>query len=53
MLTAGALNACNTFEDGEAIAPRPFTESEVRLDGNRVLLTMPPASAAVLTLEQS
>jgi alpha-L-arabinofuranosidase len=51
VLTAKALNARNTFEDSEAVMPRAFNDDEVRLDGNRLLLTLPPASVVALTVQ--
>jgi alpha-N-arabinofuranosidase len=51
VLTAKELNARNTFEDSEALTPRALNDGEARLEGNRLTVTLPPASVAVLTLE--
>jgi alpha-N-arabinofuranosidase len=51
VLTSGALNAHNTFENGDAIAPRELRGDEVKLEGERLAITLPPASVAVLTIE--
>jgi alpha-N-arabinofuranosidase len=51
VLTAKELNARNTFDDSEALNPRAFNEGEVTLDGNRLTITLPPASVAVVSLE--
>jgi alpha-L-arabinofuranosidase len=51
VLRANELNTRNTFEAGEALTPRAFTGDEVRQEGNRLTVTLPPASVAVLTIE--
>ncbi len=51
IMTADALNTHNTFDNAEALAPRELNEGEARLEGERLTLTLPPASVAVFTLE--
>jgi len=51
VLADKALNAHNTFEDGDAVQPRAFNDGEARLEGNLLTVTLPPASVAVLTVE--
>ncbi|MFW5972447.1 MAG: alpha-N-arabinofuranosidase [Bacteroidota bacterium] len=48
ILTAGAMNAHNTFETPEAVVPREFTGA--RLLGERLVVEMPPKSLVVLEL---
>jgi len=49
VLTAGAMNAMNTFEAPETVAPKPF--NEVTLSGETLKLSLPPMSVVALTLE--
>lgn len=51
VLAAENLNTHNTFENPEALAPRELTGDEVRMDGGRLMLTLPAASVAVVTVE--
>lgn len=51
LLTADRLDAHNTWEAPNAVAPRPFTQTTVEAGTLRALL--PPASVAVLTLEEA
>jgi alpha-N-arabinofuranosidase len=51
VLTAGELNARNTFENPEVLQPRHLREEHLRVEnGNSVTVTLPPASVAVLRL---
>ena len=50
VLATAALNAHNTFEDNEVVAPRPFTAAELKLDGSHLIVTLPPASVAVISV---
>ncbi|MBN2981710.1 MULTISPECIES: alpha-N-arabinofuranosidase [Cohnella] len=49
LLTHSALNACNTFERPDAVAPVPFDGAA--LEGGTLRFALPPASVAVLSLE--
>jgi alpha-N-arabinofuranosidase len=49
VLTAGAMDARNTFEAPEAVQPRAFTA--VRLEHGKLNADLPPKSVVVLTLE--
>jgi len=49
ILTADAMNAHNTFEQPNAVAPTAFDGA--RLDGDRLTITLPPKSIVVLELE--
>lgn len=51
VLTASTLNAHNSFEESEAVKPRALNAKEMRLDGERLTVTLPPACVAVLTIE--
>ncbi|MBW3636938.1 MAG: alpha-N-arabinofuranosidase [Armatimonadetes bacterium] len=51
IMTANELNTHNTFDNAEAIAPRDLNEGDAHLEGDRLTLTLPPASVAVFTLE--
>ncbi|WP_260927715.1 alpha-N-arabinofuranosidase [Novosphingobium sp. 9] len=48
ILTAAAMNAHNTFEAPEAIKPAAF--SAARLEGGKLVVTLPAKSVVVLTL---
>ena len=48
VLTAGTMDARNTFEDPEALAPAPF---EGRVSRGLVVFELPPKSTAVVALE--
>ena len=50
VLAAGAINAHNTFDEGDAVTPRAFKDGEARWEDGRLTLTLPPASVAVVTL---
>lgn len=49
ILTAGELDAHNTVEDPEAVAPQPF--SDVVLDGDLLTVVLPRASYVTVALE--
>jgi alpha-L-arabinofuranosidase len=49
MLTAGAINAHNTFEQPDAVQPQAFTGA--RLAGQRLTLELPAKSIVVLELQ--
>jgi alpha-N-arabinofuranosidase len=49
ILTAGAMDARNTFEAPHAIEPKPFKEA--RLAGGQLSLSLPAKSVLVLTLK--
>lgn len=44
-LTASAVDSVNTFEAPNTVAPKPIT---VKVDGNRVVVTLPPKSVTVI-----
>ena len=44
-LTGTAIDAVNTFEAPETVSPKP---AQVRLDGQRLSLTLPPRSVTVI-----
>lgn len=46
-LTAGAVDAVNTFEAPHTVAPKPFT---AKLQGDRLSLTLEPKSVTVLSV---
>jgi alpha-N-arabinofuranosidase len=48
-LTAGSMNAHNTFDEPSAVTPA--TLEKIRLKGNTVQVTLPPMSVSVLTLQ--
>ena len=48
VLAADAMNAHNTFDQPNALAPRDF--SDFKVDGAKLSVTLPPASVAVLSL---
>lgn len=48
VLTAGAMDAHNSFDAPAAVTPRPFAGA--RLNGGRLSLTLPEKSLVVLTL---
>lgn len=48
LLTADALNAFNTFNDGEVVMPKPM--DGISVSENRILLTVPAKSFSVLSL---
>ncbi|MGW8267657.1 MAG: alpha-L-arabinofuranosidase C-terminal domain-containing protein, partial [Longimicrobiales bacterium] len=48
ILTAAAMNAHNTFEDPDVVRPVPFDGG--RMEGGRLIVTMPPKSVVVLEL---
>jgi alpha-N-arabinofuranosidase len=50
VLTDSKLNAHNTFDDPHAVTPRALTDEEFKHDHSRLLVTLPPASIAVLQL---
>ncbi|HWA77723.1 MAG TPA: alpha-N-arabinofuranosidase [Polyangiaceae bacterium] len=49
VLTADTINAHNTFEHGDAVTPRDF--SEFRAEANAVTLTLPARSLVVLEVD--
>ena len=49
ILTAGSMNAHNTFEQPEVVVPRRFDGAE--LDGNRIRLRIPPMSVVAVEIE--
>jgi alpha-N-arabinofuranosidase len=49
ILTAEAMDAQNSFDDPAAVAPAPFTGA--RLEGGRLVLTLPAKSIVVLKLQ--
>jgi alpha-N-arabinofuranosidase len=49
VLTAEKMNTHNTFEEPEAVKPRPLRGCEI--DGGRVLATLPAKSVVLLTVE--
>lgn len=48
ILTAGKMNAHNTFADPNAVVPHPF--SDFRTNGGKVEVQLPPMSVVVLAL---
>jgi alpha-N-arabinofuranosidase len=51
VLTASKLNAHNTFNASQAVTPRDLRDEEIRLDGHCLLVNLPPASVAALSIE--
>jgi alpha-L-arabinofuranosidase len=49
VLTAGAMNAHNTFARPDAVTPVDFDDA--RLNGDRLTIELPPMSVVALTLE--
>jgi alpha-N-arabinofuranosidase len=49
ILTAGAMNAHNTFEQPDAVRPEAFDGAT--LSGETLTIQLPPMSLVVLTLE--
>lgn len=49
ILTADAMNAANTFENPNAVAPRDFTDFQI--EGNQLTLQLPPMSLVTLKIE--
>ena len=50
MLTAGEVDAINTFDNPNRVSPAPY-EAYTLLDGNNLTLQLPPKSVIVLRLE--
>ncbi len=50
VLTDAELSAHNTFEAGNALAPRDLNDGEATLNGSQLTIVMPPASVAVFAL---
>ncbi|HEX8550010.1 MAG TPA: alpha-N-arabinofuranosidase [Abditibacteriaceae bacterium] len=50
VLATDTLNAHNTFDNTEAVQPRDLLDREAKLEGNRLTVTLPPASVASLTI---
>ena len=46
-LTGAAIDSVNTFDAPETVAPKP---AQVKLDGQRVLLTLAPKSVTVIAV---
>ncbi len=53
VLAADSLQTHNTFENPDALAPRDLSGAELKLEGDRLTLTMPPASVAVIALGEA
>ena len=51
VLACDAIDARNTFEAPHAVAPRELTSDELQLDGQKLRVTLPGASVAIVTLE--
>ena len=49
ILTAGAINAINTFDKPDTVKPQPFTGA--RVSGGRLEVDLPSKSVVVLTLQ--
>ncbi len=53
VLAADSLQTHNTFENPDALEPRDLSGAELKLEGDRLTLTMPPASVAVIALGEA
>jgi alpha-N-arabinofuranosidase len=49
VLTAPAINTCNTFENPEAVKPAEF--KDVKISGEQVTMTLPARSVVVLEIQ--
>ncbi len=49
ILTAAAMNACNTFEQPNSVVPAKFTDC--RISGTDLSVTLPPKSVVVVEVE--
>jgi alpha-N-arabinofuranosidase len=50
VLATDALNAHNTFDNAESVQPRELSNSEAKLEGNLLTVTLPPASVASISI---
>ncbi len=53
VLSGETLQTHNSFEQPDALAPCDLDEAQLRLEDGRITVTLPPASVAVLTLENA
>ena len=51
VLATSELNAHNTFDNSSAVQPRDLGAQELKLDGDKLTLSLPPASVAAIRLE--
>jgi alpha-N-arabinofuranosidase len=49
VLTAPAMNSYNTFDDASVVVPRPL--ERLRVEGDRLRLTLPPMSVTAVVIE--